>query len=156
VVVVVGLVELDAPIEPELLLPAVPEPLVPELLGLVPALLPEELLGDDDEPEPPMVVEPPAEPEAPAVLGVLLLPDEPEVPAVLGLVPLLPPAVLLEEPPGCAPAPAVPLVSWPQAASDIAAATMTARAEPRESWEAFIWELLGWCRKRRNGSPFAA
>ena len=106
--------ELDEPIEP----------LLPELLPEPPLLPPEEL--GELEAEPPIVVEPPDEPELPAVLGeVLELPE---------------PAALPE--PGCAPPPAVLPPSLPQAASDNVAAAMRARAVPRESWEAFIWYSL--------------
>jgi hypothetical protein len=94
------------------------------------------------------------EPLEPALLGELEEPDEPEplAPMLVEPEPELP--AVEEEPPGCE-LPAVLLPpSRPQAASDIAAATMTARAVPRERWEAFIWNsLVGGVRGQRNGSP---
>jgi hypothetical protein len=140
VVVVVLPVEPVAPMEPlplEPLLPAVPE--LPPL----------------DEPEPPLAPMPDVPPELPevdgllpAVLdplddGLLLLPEPMAVPLPPAEpdVPLLvePEAPLVCEPPA---APPEPPPSRPQAASDIVAATTTARAAPREIEEAFIWKLL--------------
>jgi hypothetical protein len=110
--------EPEAPIEP--VLPELPELLLGELLDEpLPAapLLLGDVVDEPDEPLAPMLEEPEPEPELPAVL---------------------------EEPPGCELPAVLPPPSRPQAASDIAAATMTARAVPRERWEAFIWNSFGW------------
>ena len=118
------------PVEPDELEAPI-EPLLPEPLEpLEPALLGE--LDEPEEPEPlaPMLVEPE--------------PDEPELP------------VVEEEPPGCELPAVLPPPSRPQAASDIAAATMTARAVPRERWEAFIWySLVGGVRDREMAAHAA-
>ena len=117
------------PVEPDELEAPI-EPLLPEPLDpLEPELLGE--LDEPDEPEPlaPMLVEPEPEPELPAVE---------------------------EEPPGCELPAVLPPPSRPQAASDIAAATMTARAVPRERWEAFIWNsLVGGVRDREMAAHAA-
>jgi hypothetical protein len=136
VVVVVEGDELEPLIEP--LLPEPELELGDVLLEPEPPELPD---APDEEPlgELPMLVEPdePDEPDEPAVLGLVLLPLLP-LPIVVEPLPLVPEDALPDAAPGCAPPAALSLPPLPQAARDIAAATMTARAVPRESWEAFI------------------
>ncbi len=145
-------------LEPPELMPAPPLPLVP---AAVPPPEPEPPIVVPDEPEPLGEVLELAEPELP---GVLLEPDAlgelPALPPIeellLPLLPLpigvpeLPPELLVVDPPDAPPdAPPAPADSpppRPQAARERAAAATSAMAVPRVYLEAFIWELLGWCR----------
>lgn len=157
-------------VEPEApMLPELDEPLVLGLvllvLGLVSLVLGLVLL-----PELPLAPMPlvPDEPELPEVLGEVLPLAEPLAPLdpVLPLLPMLVepldplvdgevvlplvPAVLLPDPG----APAVSLPLWPHAASDMAAAAITAKAALRGRREAFIWiSLVDVWEDEGHGSP---